>query len=229
METAPRDGTAIRVHSLETGCEFNVVWSTSYSIHGLGGCWADGVGQSGDMHLLGWRPVEAPAPEPPAGEPPPHERCPYCIRGTYTDQGIPVVCNVCRGTGRRDALGPAGELGTEPLDVAFDAYRAYVRGDLPFRSAAAAAGLRVDEPAGEPEPVAWQLYTVRKLGEPTRWVVATSQDEALRRWRVGRVDKPSGIVFEVDAPNVLVAAPPPPPPAGPSDEPGGIGDDGGAP
>jgi hypothetical protein len=83
METAPRDGTVIRVWSLEGECEVDVQWSTHYSIHGLGGCWqpADGFGQYGDLHLKGWQPIESVA-EPPAGEPEPValQPCPFCGR-----------------------------------------------------------------------------------------------------------------------------------------------------
>ena len=57
MKDAPRDGTKILVWAWEHKQAEIKWWDTSYSIHGLGGCWVPGT--YGDMHLSGWLPADA--------------------------------------------------------------------------------------------------------------------------------------------------------------------------
>lgn len=66
MHLAPRDGTVITAVWIEAEHpKIKVVrWSTGYSIHGLGGCWTEGVGQYGDMHFAGWFALSRSAPIP---------------------------------------------------------------------------------------------------------------------------------------------------------------------
>lgn len=56
MSTAPRDGSwiiGIHIEMRPPRSKF-IRWSDSYSIHGLGGHWTEGVGQYGDLHFAGW-------------------------------------------------------------------------------------------------------------------------------------------------------------------------------
>lgn len=61
---APRDGTWVRLR-YPSGDETRLVWSTHYSINGLGGCWTDGFCTMSDLDFTGWL---AAAHQSPMGE-----------------------------------------------------------------------------------------------------------------------------------------------------------------